>query len=310
MYYRNFGQFGQAAPAPRPSGSVNRSPLFPSPGAAAQPYTICVRKLPRTFSLTTLVPLGPDEDNYRQAAYDATVVREWRGDEDMGRAYCVGCRDRATVDYVMIVEGPNIQYQNIWDSPRSPDNLIRSFDYPSYLAKVGGFPVQMVYERGATPPGQIVLALTNELFEDGFTNLNVELPVWNQAAQQWTWQNVTENGVVFDTEVGRVPLAVAAPGKTSLTLADLAYICQFGKLRTAPNRGVRQMNQLASFGAARSRECWEVHPKGQGCVRIECTDGTVHACGENPNQVSARPSRATRIPAIRMTGRNVFGARF
>ncbi len=311
MYNWNYdGQFGQA-PMPRPSGSADRSPLFPSPGVAAQPYTICVRKLPRTFFLTSLVPLGPDEGWFRTNAYNTVVVREWWGDDEFGRAYCTDCRKRATVNYVMIVRGPNIQYVDIWDSIYESDPNIRRFENPVYLARVGGFPVQMVNSTGGyTPSGEITLALTNGIGQDGLISPSVELPVWNQGAQQWVDEVVTDRGVVFETDVGRVPLAAAAPGRGMLTLEEMATICKFGKL--IPKS--RSFAEVAAFGAD-GESCHHFYPKGEGGCQLVCDGEVKGPCtsggildwllGESKEADSRprpTPMRTVAIPNIALPG--------
>jgi hypothetical protein len=254
-----------------------------------------VRKLPRTFFLTSLVPLGPDENWSRTNAYNVAVVREWWGDEELGKAYCINCRKRATVNYVMTVSGPNIQYFDIWNSLYADDPLIRRFQNPSYLARVGGFPVQMVNPSGDyMPTGQVTLALPNGIGQDGFIAPSVELPVWNPAAQRWDVQDVTANGVVFDTEMGRVPLATAAPGRGMLTLEEMAYICQFGQLRQAPNRGVSPFREVAAFGAS-EENCVKFYPLGKdGVCRIVCDGEDRGPCPSG--WLSARPSPAPSRP--------------
>lgn len=120
------GAFGADRPTPKPSGSTTTQGGRPGgrPGRALYPYKFFVEELPDPVPLSQLVPLGPNESAARRQQYMDTVV-------NLNWPECQVFNEPIFVRYIITVEGPGLNYRDIWDSSDFPTNA-------THIASVGG----------------------------------------------------------------------------------------------------------------------------------------------------------------------------
>jgi len=219
-------------------------------------YKVCVRKLPRTFSLSSLMP------------WSASNPADPPGSNGPTYEYFDWFRiPEQTVDYVIIIEGDNLQFFDIWNSR---DPLLRSvcrgvrqycdgdfvfgIGLDAALPSINAGRFFMINSAGSPTAGRITLPIINKSdifpeFRMGLQNAVISLPTFvrgifkKEPAKPYSNTRINATARwMLNTDTGLIdPMRFTG----AYSAAQLADICRTGSLSTGPATPSPSMQRFA-----------------------------------------------------------------